>query len=118
MTDKVTVYEKPTCSTCRQLIKTLNEMGVEFDKVNYYVQPLTADKITELLTKMGLKARDILRAKEQTYRDLDLANADKTEAELIALMVKHPELMQRPIIERGSSAVLGRPVDNVRTLFK
>lgn len=118
MTNKVTVYEKPTCSTCRQLVKTLNAMGVEFDKVNYYVHPLTADKITDLLKKMGLSARDILRTKEQTYCDLDLANVDRTESELIALMVKHPELMQRPIIEKGSSAVLGRPVDNVRTLFK
>ncbi|MBY0550886.1 MAG: hypothetical protein K2W95_26645 [Candidatus Obscuribacterales bacterium] len=118
MTNKVTVYEKPTCSTCRQLVKTLDEMGVEFDKVNYYVAPLTADKISDLLKKMGLKARDILRTKEQTYRDLDLANVEKTESELIALMVKHPELMQRPIIEKGASAVLGRPVDNVRALFK
>lgn len=116
--EKVTVYEKPTCSTCRQLVKTLTELGVDFEKVNYYVQPLSAGKIADLLKKMGLKARDLLRTKEQTYLDLDLARTDKTDEELIELMVKHPELMQRPIIERGEAAVLGRPVENVRTLFK
>lgn len=116
--EKITVYEKPTCSTCRQVHKILTESGIDFDKVNYYVEPLSATKIKELLKKLGLPARDILRTKEQTYKDLELAKKDLNDDELIKLMVKHPELMQRPILERGSKAVLGRPAESIRAFLK
>ncbi len=118
MKEKITVYEKPTCSTCRQLDKILRESGADYEKINYYVQPLSQAKITELLKKMGMPARDLLRTKEATYKELDLANAELSEKEIIALMVKHPELIQRPIVERGSKAILGRPVENIRPLLK
>ncbi len=116
--EKITVYEKPTCSTCRQVHKILTESGIDFDKVNYYVEPLSAPKIKELLKKLGLPAREILRTKEQTYKDLELAKKDLSDDELIKLMVKHPELMQRPILERGSKAVLGRPAESIRAFLK
>jgi arsenate reductase (glutaredoxin) len=118
MKEKITVYEKPTCSTCRQLDKILRESGADYEKINYYVQPLSQAKITELLKKMGMSARDLLRTKEATYKELGLANAELSEKEIIALMVKHPELIQRPIVERGSKAILGRPVENIRPLLK
>ncbi len=118
MKEKITVYEKPTCSTCRQLDKILRESGADYEKINYYVEPLTQSKLTELLKKLDMPARDLLRTKEATYKELDLANAELSEKEIVALMVKHPELMQRPIVERGSKAILGRPVENIRPLLK
>lgn len=118
MTDKITVYEKPTCSTCRQVNKILAESGIDFDKVDYYIEPMTVTKIKELLKKLGLPARDLLRTKETTYKDLELAKKDLSEDEIIKLMVKHPELMQRPIVERGSKAVLGRPAESIRAFLK
>lgn len=66
--EKVTVYEKPTCSTCRNLDKILRDSGIDYDKVNYYVEPLSEKKIHELLKKMELSARDLLRTKEATYK--------------------------------------------------
>jgi arsenate reductase len=118
MKAKITVYEKPTCSKCREVDKILREFGVEYEKINYYVDPLSKTKLTELLKKMGISARELLRTSEATYKELGLAKAELSEKEIIDLMVKHPELMQRPIVERGDRAVLGRPVENIKPLLK
>lgn len=117
ITEKITVYEKPTCTKCRQMNRFLQENGVDFSKVNYYIEPLTKEKLTELLVKMKLKPRDLLRTSEPIYRQLGLGKGDFTDDELISLMIKHPDLIQRPIVERGARAVLGRPTENVKALL-
>ena len=66
---------------------------------------------------MKLAPRDILRTSEPVYRELELGKGDFSDDEIISLMLKHPDLVQRPIVERGSRAVLGRPVENVRALI-
>ena len=53
MKDKITVYERPTCSKCREMAKLLKDAGVDFEKINYYIEPLSATKIAELLKKNG-----------------------------------------------------------------
>ncbi|MBA3857240.1 MAG: arsenate reductase (glutaredoxin) [Cyanobacteria bacterium PR.3.49] len=118
MKAKITVYEKPTCSKCREVDKILRESGVDYEKINYYVEPLSKAKLTELLKKMGMSARELLRTSESTYKELGLAKAELSEKEIIDLMIKHPELIQRPIVERGEKAVLGRPVENIKPLLK
>jgi arsenate reductase len=90
---------------------------VDFEKVNYYIKPLTEEKLRGLLKKMKLGPRDILRTKEAVYKELDLGRGDVSDDELIALMIEYPDLIQRPIVERGNRAVLGRPVENVRALL-
>jgi arsenate reductase len=115
--DNITVYEKPTCTKCREMDKFLRERGVDFSKVNYYIEPLTKKKLTELLRKMNLSPRDILRKSEPVYRELGIASGEFSDAQLIDLMVEHPDLMQRPIVERGDRAVLGRPTENVEELL-
>ena len=117
MEDKIVVYEKPTCSTCREVNKLLRESGVAFEKVNYYIEPLGEEKLRELLAKMKLKPRDILRKSEPIYRELGLGKQQFSDDELIALMAKHPDLIQRPIVERGPRAVLGRPVENIKQVM-
>ena len=66
---------------------------------------------------MKLAPRDILRTSESIYRELGLGKGDFSDDEIISLMLKHPDLIQRPIVERGAKAVLGRPVENVRALI-
>ena len=95
----------------------LKEWGVPFEKVNYYTEPLTEKKLRELLMKMKLGARDILRKNESIYRELEMGKGDFSDDQLIRLMVKHPDLIQRPIVECGGRAVLGRPVENVKELL-
>jgi arsenate reductase len=97
--------------------KFLRDRGVDFSKVNYYIEPLTEKKLSQLIGKMKISARDLLRKSEPIYRELGIASKDYTDAQLIALMVKHPDLMQRPIVERGNRAVLGRPTENVEELL-
>lgn len=97
--------------------KLLRESGVEFDKVNYYFEPLTKVKLTELIRKMGITPRELLRTSEPIYRELGLAKGEFTDDQIISLMVKHPDLIQRPIVEKGNRAVLGRPVENVKELL-
>ena len=114
----LTVYEKPTCTTCRKLAALLTDRGIDFERVNYHVDPLPEAKIRDLLRKAGVPARDVLRKREPVYEQLRLGERDDvSEDELIALMAQHPQLLQRPIVERGDRAVLARPVERVLELL-
>lgn len=117
MIETITVYEKPTCTKCREMDRFLRERGVDFNKVNYYLEPLSEKKLRELIKKMTIKPRELLRTSESIYRELELGKKESSDDELIELMVKHPDLMQRPIVERGDRAVLGRPTENVKELL-
>jgi arsenate reductase len=117
MPENITVYEKPTCSKCREMDKLLREKGISYEKVNYYIEPLSKKKLTELIRKMGISPRDLLRTSEPVYRELGLAKGEFTDAEIISLMVENPDLIQRPIVERGDRAVLGRPTERVKELL-
>jgi arsenate reductase (glutaredoxin) len=100
------------------LDKLLRESGVDFEKVNYYIEPLSEKKLRDLISKMGIKPRALLRSSESIYRELGMGKKDFSDDEIISLMVAHPDLIQRPIIERGDRAVLGRPVENVKALLR
>lgn len=97
--------------------RLLRESGIAFEKVNYYTAPLSKKRLTELIRKMKIKPRDLLRTSEAIYKELGLGKAEFTDDQLIALMIEHPDLIQRPIVERGNRAVLGRPTDNVKILL-
>lgn len=97
--------------------KLLRERGVPFEKVNYYLEPLSKEKLTELIRKMKISPRDVLRTSEPIYRELGLTKGEFTDDEIVALMVQHPDLIQRPIVERGEHAILGRPIENINELL-
>src|SRR5689334_7143943 len=97
--------------------KLLRESGIAYEKVNYYIEPLSKKKLTELLRKMKMKPRELLRKSEPVYKELGLADDKFSDSDMIALMIVHPDLIQRPIVERGDRAVLGRPTENVRELL-
>ena len=114
---ELTVYEKPTCTTCKNLYTLLTERGVDFERVDYHVDPLPESKIRELIEKTGGTAHDVLRKKEPAYKELGLDQREVSEDELIKLMAEHPPLLQRPIVEKGDRAVLARPVEKVLELL-
>src|SRR5262245_42437417 len=113
----ITIYQKPTCTTCRQVYKALQESGVNFDAVDYYLDPIPKTKLKELLRKMGMKPRDLLRSKEEVYKKLKLGERDLSDDEIVDLMVKHPDLIQRPIVEKGARAILARPADRLKEIL-
>jgi arsenate reductase len=113
----IVVYQKPTCTTCRQVYAALRESGVDFEAVNYYTDPIPKAKLKELLKKMGLPARALLRTKEEIYKRLRLGDKDLSDAEIVDLMVKHPDLIQRPIVEKGDRAILARPAERLKEIL-
>ena len=117
MRDQIKIYQKPTCSKCRETIGILKDRGVNFEAINYYETPLDAEQLRELIEQMGIAPRDLLRKGEQVYRDLNLGKREVSDDELIRLMVEHPDLIQRPIVVRGNKAVLARPPQNVEELL-
>lgn len=112
----LTVYEKPTCTTCRKLVAYLEERGIDFERVNYHVDPLPEKEIRELVRKTGRPAADLLRKREPAYRE-HVEGRDLSDDEIIRLMAEHPPLLQRPVVERGDRAVLARPIDRVAELL-
>jgi arsenate reductase (glutaredoxin) len=117
MDHKITIYQKPTCSKCRSTVDILKDSGQAFDAVNYYEMPLTPERLRELIEKLGLPVRDVLRGDDPVARDLKLAERQLSDEELIRIMVDNPDLIQRPIVVRGDEAVLCRPPENVRKLL-
>ena len=115
--DRLTIYQKPTCTTCRTVIKLLQSSGVDFDAINYYIEPIPKAKLKDLLRKMGMKPRELLRSKEPIYKQLRLAERKLSDDQLIDLMVKHPDLIQRPIIEKGERAILARPPERLKEIL-
>lgn len=97
--------------------KLLRESGVDFEKVNYYIEPLTEKKLRDLIKKMDINPRELLRTSEAVYRELELGKKEFSDDQIVSLMVEYPDLIQRPIVERGDRAVLGRPVENVKALL-
>ena len=114
---EITIYQKPTCSTCRQAVQLIQESGKPYKAVNYYEKPFTKAQLKSLLKKAGLSPKDILRTKEDIYKELGLAKKNLSDDEWLDLLVAHPDLIQRPIIERGEKAMLARPAESVKELL-
>lgn len=109
---KITVYEKPTCTTCRNLAKLLKEHGIDYEKVNYFIDPLPASKIKDLLKRAKVKPIDAVRKAEPDFKKLKIS-AEMSDDKIISLMVKNPNLIQRPIVEVGRKVILARPAEKV-----
>ena len=114
---ELTVYENRTCSTCRNLAALLEERGVDFERVDFHVEPLSEEELRDLVRRAGVPARDLFRVREPVYAELGLDSREVSDDEAIRLMAEHPELLQRPVVVRGDRAVLARPVERVLELL-
>ena len=113
----IVVYQKPTCTTCRQVHAALKESGVDFEAVDYYTDPIPRAKLVELLHKMRMTPRELLRTKEEIYRKLKIGERKLSDDEIVDLMVEHPDLIQRPIVEKGAKAILARPAERLKDIL-
>lgn len=112
-----TIYHNPRCSKSRQTLQLLQDNGVEPEVVLYLETPPTKEILAELLQKLGISARELLRTGEDAYKALQLKDKSLSDEQLIDAMVQHPKLIQRPIVVRGDRAVLGRPPENALELI-
>lgn len=109
----IKIYHNPRCSKSRQTLQLLQEKGIEPDVVLYLENPPSKTALKKILKSLGLKARDLMRKKEAEYKDNNLADETLKEDELIAAMIAHPKLIERPIVVNGDKAAIGRPPENV-----
>ncbi|MAF11692.1 arsenate reductase (glutaredoxin) [Candidatus Poribacteria bacterium] len=116
MSKEWTLYHTPECSKSRAAMAHLADEGIDVDVVEYLGAPPTEGDIRALLGKLGLKARDIIRDGEDEYDEAGLADESLSDDALIAAIVKHPILLQRPIIVRADRAVIGRPTEAIDDL--
>lgn len=93
----------------------LEERGIEYRFRDYVKNPLTETEIRDVLARLGLRPRDVLRAKDAAFKELSLTG-DEPDAQLIAAMARHPTLLQRPIGVAGDRAVVGRPPEKLLEL--
>lgn len=109
----ITIYHNPRCSKSRETLALLNERGLNATVVEYLTDTPNADALRDIVQKLGLKARDLLRTKEDEYKSLGLNNPALTDDDLINTMVAHPKLIERPIVVHGNQARIGRPPETV-----
>ncbi|MEE3254033.1 MAG: arsenate reductase (glutaredoxin) [Nitrospinota bacterium] len=109
----ITIYHNPKCSKSRQTLKLLQEQGIKPAIIEYLNNPPTAEKLKEILSLLGISPRDLMRKKEDEYKELGLANSDLSDGDLIDLMIKNPILIERPIVFANGKAALGRPPEQV-----
>lgn len=112
-----TIYHNPRCSKSRATLALLEERGIKPVVIEYLKTPPSVAEFKSILTRLGMKPAELLRKGEEEYKT-HVAGRDLSDAQLIALMVGHPVLIERPIVVRGERAVLGRPPENVLQLLK
>ncbi|MEQ8666863.1 MAG: arsenate reductase (glutaredoxin) [Rhodospirillales bacterium] len=110
------IYHNPRCSKSRQTLELIRERGIEPEIVEYLVSSPDASEISQLLSKLGLRARDLARKKESADAGLDLKSA--SDDDIVAAMAAQPAIIERPIVVDGDQAVLGRPPENVIALIE
>lgn len=114
MTDSIKIYHNPRCSKSRETLTLLQEKGITPTVVEYLTTPPSVAEIEKLLKMLGFAdARQLMRTKEDIYKELKLADDSVTQAQLIQAMHDNPKLIERPIVVKGKKAKLGRPPEQV-----
>ena len=111
------IYHNPRCSKSRQTLEILNKQNVDTEIVLYLETPPSAEEVTSILQKLGLRSRDIIRKSEKEYKLLNIKDQSLTENELITFMSENPKLIERPIVVKDDKAIIGRPPENVLSLL-
>ena len=113
----VTIYHNPRCSKSRGALQILRDRGIEPTVIEYLQTPPDAKTLDHLLRLAAVEPRDAMRKQEKEYKDLALDNPKLTREQLIAAMVKHPVLIERPIVVHGNKAVIARPSERVAEIL-
>ena len=111
------IFHNPRCSKSKQTLQLLKHNNCKIEIISYLEIDLKVSLIKELLKKLTLKPRDILRKGEQEYKDNNLKKDNLSEEDLINYMIKYPKLIERPIVVKGDKAVIGRPPEKVLELI-
>jgi arsenate reductase len=113
----ITIWHNPRCSKSRQTLQLIRERGIEPTIVEYLGSPPSAAELAGALKALGMEPRELMRQKEAPYEELSLDDEGLTREKLIDAMVENPVLIERPVVFRGTRAVVGRPPENALALL-
>ena len=116
MNKEIIIYHNPKCSKSRKALEIIKNKNIEPTIILYLTRKLSKTEIKNLISKLGLTLRDILRTEEYEYKNNNLKDKNLSDDKLIEFLIKFPKLLQRPIVLKGNNAVIGRPPENVLNL--
>lgn len=112
----ITIYHNPRCRKSRETLQLIEESGEDYEIIEYLKNPPTKDKLRELINKVNLPFDYFIRKNEAVFKE-NFKGKDFSEDQWLDILVENPKLIERPIVEKGDEAALGRPPDNVKQLF-
>lgn len=113
----ITIYHNPRCGTSRTVLETLQARGLDVNIVEYLQTPWSRDELARLIDDAGLSVREAMRTKESLYQELNLDDASLGDEKLLAAMVAHPILVNRPFVVTDLGTRLCRPADIVEQIL-
>ena len=111
------IYHNSRCSKSRAAVAILEQNDVDFDVVNYLIDPPSELELRAILNDLGMSARGLLRKGESKFKELELSNKTLSEDELIKTMLEHPILIERPIVRTEKGIAIGRPPENIQSIL-
>lgn len=111
-----TIYHNNRCSKSRQTLELLQNHGIEPVIVDYLKEPLEATELSKLVKQLGMRPKDVLRTKEEEFKQLKLDLED--DKKVIDAIIKHPKILERPIVSNGKKAIIGRPPEQVLEIIE
>ena len=114
---KYKIFHNPRCSKSRQTLQILKDNECDTEIILYLETDIDQSVLESIIKKLSLSPRELLRKGEQEFKDNDLKNKNLSDQEIIEFMVKHPKVIERPIVIKGDKAILGRPPENVLELI-
>jgi arsenate reductase len=113
----ITIFHNPRCSKSRQTLALLQQNNIEPEIVDYLKTPPTENELYEILKKLNIKVRDLIRTSEKIYKELNLDNPALSDDQLVKAVIANPVLIQRPIVVNGDKAAIGRPPENILAIL-
>ena len=102
------VLHKPTCITCKKALTEIQRMKIDIEKRDFFKDPLSESELKKIIKMSGKTPSEFLRKRDKMFKELDLVNSQKTDSQIIKLMIKYPGLIMRPIVILGNSVFVGK----------
>ena len=102
------VYHKSSCITCKRTLDEIDRMKIDIEKRDFFKEPFSETELKKIIKLIGKPPYEMLRKRDKMYKELDLENKKPSDSQIIKLMVKHPGLIQRPIIIKKNVATVGK----------
>tara|TARA_B100001996_G_scaffold364266_1_gene333144 strand:+ start:729 stop:1076 length:348 start_codon:yes stop_codon:yes gene_type:complete len=113
----LSIFHNPRCSKSRKALEIIESHDIEVETILYLQDPPTVTELNSLLEKLGLRASDLVRKGESIIKELNIDLPNISDDDLISIMIEHPILIERPIVFNETSAIIGRPPENVKELM-